>query len=149
MKRTPIKHRHSYLMNPVTLSFLGLLVIAATTLWSAGPSLLVRIESNRVLKSTVEKFVKDRPRYLKSDSALDQLHLSMKRALYAANVTDPDMEAWLEIDDAGQLHLGVVYNAQTHWPFNIVSPSTFTVKQELASTMDDLSKHRGPLVSLD
>lgn len=149
MKRTPIQHRHSYLMNPVTLSFLGLFVCASTALYSAGPSLLVRIESNRVLKSTLEKFVKDRPRYLENDEALDQLHLGMQRALYAANVTDPDMEAWVEIDDSGQIHLGVIYDAQTEWPFGIVSPSTFTVRQELASTMDDLTKRRGPLVSLE
>lgn len=149
MKRTPIKHRHSYFMNPVSLTLGALMLLGGLTLWSAGPSLLVRVESNRVLKSTIEKFIKNRPRYLENEEALDQLHLAMKRNLYAAKVTDPDMEAWLEIDDQGHIHLGVIYDAQTKWPLGIVSPSTFTVRQEQASSDSDFSKKRGPLVSLE
>lgn len=133
MKRKPIKYRQSYVFNPVTLGLAGLLFAGGITLWSAAPSLLVRVESNRVLESTAEKFRRDRPRYLESEKALDQLHLSMKRDLYAAEISDPDMEAWIEIDEQGHAHLGVIYDQATQWPFGIVEPTVFTIKQKVVA----------------
>lgn len=129
MKRKPIKYRHSYLWNPVTIGFLLLIGLMGATLWSTGPSLLIRVESGRILKTTAEKFLRNRARLLESDKALDQLHQAMIRELYAAKVTDPEMEAWIEVDEAGYAEIGVIYDLQTEWPFGIAKPTTYTVRQ--------------------
>lgn len=130
MKRKPIKYRHSYLFNPVTLGLIALIIALGATLWSAAPSMLVRIESNRIIKSTAEKFGRERLRYLEDEAALDELYTSMRRALHGAQITDPDMEAWIEIDEQGQAHLGVIYDLATEWPLGIAKPLVMTVRQE-------------------
>lgn len=134
MKRKPIDSRQSYFLNPVTIGLGLLLVLAGSTLWTTAPSLLVRVESNRVLLSTAQKFERNRHRYLESDEALDELHNFLMRGMYAAQVSDPEMEAWVEIDEDRQAHFGVIYDIQFHWPFGIAAPTTITVEQRHATT---------------
>lgn len=134
MKRQAVEFRHSYFVNPVTLSLLALLIATGATLWSVGPALLVRVETNRVLISTLEKFERRRATYLESEQQLDSLYSAMLQQIYQAGVHDDELEAWIEVDENDQVEVGVIYSVQASWPLDFASPSSMLVDQRIRSS---------------
>lgn len=134
MKKQAVKFRHSYFVNPVTLSLLALLIATGATLWSVGPAMLIRIETNRVLISSLDKFERRRASFLESEEKLDALYSSMLQQLYQAGVYDDEMEAWIEVDENDQVEVGVIYSVQVSWPLDFASPTSMLVDQRVRSS---------------
>lgn len=125
----PKKYRKIRKVNDVTIVLGAIALVLGLIIWEMGPAWLVRMETNRVVKSYAERFVRHRSRYLEREQEFESLINDFSRDLYRAGVADPKMEYWIEIDEQSQAELGVSYVQTLHWPFNIGTPIRTQVEQ--------------------
>lgn len=125
----PTQYRRIRKLNEVTIPMILLAVALALIVGEMGPTWLIRVETNRVVKSYTEQFERRRGRYLEREDELETLTRNFSRDLRQAGVSDPDMEYWIEIDEQSQAHLGVIYVQTYRWPLNIGTPFQSRVEQ--------------------
>lgn len=117
----PVTYRSPRLINPVSVTFVALLVAAVYAGYEFVRVSFLRQEAYRVLEETSSTFSGRRTHYLREARDREALRTVMDQQLVSIGVRDPERETWVEVEPARAL-FGVVYTEQYHWPFDVLPP---------------------------
>lgn len=117
----PAQYKKQRSINVVSITVLLLLLALGYAGWEYVRVAFARQEAFRVLEETSSTFAGRSSLYRADADEREQLRKRMTQQLFAAGVTDPEAETWIELDKDGA-HFGVVYTATYHWPFDVLEP---------------------------
>ena len=121
-------------VNVVTISILLVVIAVGVLLWKILPLYFRKSEVKRVLDETSSTFGGQSARYLAVDKELRYLESKMSSQIAELGVSDPNQEAWIEVDDEHHVRFGALYSDWLKLPFMEPREDVQEIEMECART---------------
>lgn len=127
-----IKYKRPRKINPVSVSW-ALAIFSLIYVFVKGFNIfMLRMETERVIKSYAVKFNSTRGRWLQNPKRLEILSGKFRNDLLNMGIENPKTtEHWIDITDPDEVLIGVYYIQHLSYPFGIIEDTTFEIQQEV------------------
>ena len=127
-----VKYKRPRKINPVSVSIVTLLLLICYSLYRGGELLMLRMETERVVKRTGVEFNSKRGFYLEQPEQLTRKADKLRMDVMNLGVQDPKTtEHWIDITNPDEILIGVYYLQNFDWPFDLAEPHVFEIQQEV------------------
>ena len=127
-----VKYKRPRKINPVSVTLVALLLFMCYSLYRGGELLMLRMETERVVKRTGVTFNSKRGFYLNNPNQLKRIAGKLRMDIMNLGVEDPKTtEHWVDITNPNEILIGVYYLQKFEWPFDLREPTYFEIQQEV------------------
>ncbi len=129
-----VKYKKPRRINVVSVALAAFLAVFGYLAYQYLPLFLQKQEAFRVLEETGSAFSGRRAYYIEVRDATEALRRQMEGDLRRVGVDDPELESWIELDDA-EARFGAVYSIWLDWPFDVIEKQEFVYEIEHVVTL--------------
>jgi len=127
-----VKYKKPRKINPVSVTIVGIIAFIIYVIAKTGPVFLTQMETQRIIKGVGVKFQKSRSRYLAAPESRQMLRDQFLADVFNVGVEGrKTTEHWIDISDSESVKIGVYYQQQFEWPFEMRETTIIEVEQEI------------------